>query len=113
MQDSNSEMTITWTEVDLAEHKKREINVHQQNIVEKELDNKTLPTDIHVIDYIHNGQRHADAVRAAKMCDIFDVYYDKLKELGGGSVLAIKSGYGSIKPKLYDPNPKENKKEKK
>ena len=32
--------------------------------------------------------------------DIFDEYYDKLKERGG-LIKEIKSGFGKIKPKLY------------
>ena len=39
------------------------------------------------------------------MSDIFDGYYDKLK-LVGGKMISITSGYGSIKPKLYNPDNK-------
>ena len=33
------------------------------------------------------------------MVDIFDAYYDKLKDTG--TISKIKSGYGNIRPNLY------------
>ena len=68
-------------------------------------DTKTLPTDIHLIEYDVDGQTKIDAVRAFKMSDIFDAYYD----LGIKNVHSITSGYGSIKPKLYTaPKPEDS-----
>ena len=39
-------------------------------------------------------------VRCYKKVPIFDVYYDKLKPLGG-KIISITNGYGKIKPKLF------------
>ena len=38
-----------------------------------------LPTDIHLVEYEVEGKLYVDAIRAYKMSDIFDGYYDKLK----------------------------------
>ena len=42
-----------------------------------------------------------DAVRSYKMSDIFDGYYD----YGIKTIESIESGFGSIKPKLYNSTP--------
>ena len=34
------------------------------------------------------------------MVDIFDEYYQKVKDLGG-VIVSIENGYGRIKPKLF------------
>ena len=57
-----------------------------------------LPTDVHLVRYCDpEGNLHGDAVRAYKKSDIFDCYHDS-----GLRVLDIKSGFGSIKPKLFN-----------
>lgn len=57
-----------------------------------------LPTDTHLVRYINpEGDLFGDAVRAYKKSDIFDCYHDS-----GLRVLDIKSGFGSIKPKLFN-----------
>ena len=111
MQDSNSDMALKWTDVDHETNARRDVFIHQQNVLAKDLIQSELPTDIHMVVYYHEGKNYSDAVRAAKMVDIFDVYYDKMKEVGkGGTVLSIKSGYGTIKPKLYNPDKKKDNK---
>ena len=62
-------------------------------------DDSKLPTDVHIIAFMRGKDKVFDAVRAYTMVDIFDVYYDKLKD--DGEVLSIESGYGRIKPVLY------------
>lgn len=64
-------------------------------------DSKNLPSDVHAVTYVEDGVTKVDAVRAYKMSDIFDGYYD----LGVKDIKSIESGFGSIKPKLYNPNP--------
>ena len=61
--------------------------------------NKTLPTDVHAVVYEEDGITKVDAVRAYKMSDIFDGYWD----WGIRTISSITSGYGNIKPKLYNP----------
>ena len=56
-----------------------------------------LPTDTHLVRYVNpEGDLFGDAVRAYKKSDIFDCYHDS-----GLRVLDIQSGFGSIKPKLF------------
>ena len=93
---------ITWTTNKLL----HDVQVHEQNVIVDQLDNTTLPTDIHIVEYENEGKVYLDAVRAYKMCDIFDVYHDKLRETGG-RVVNITSGYGRLRPNLYNTNKKE------
>ena len=106
MQVSNSDMAITWTDEDKERLVRREVIIFQQNVNPKTMNDKGMPTDIHVVEYSQNGMPHADLVRAGKMSDIFDAYYDRLQLMGEGTVTSIKSGYGTIKPKLWNPEPK-------
>lgn len=66
-----------------------------------ESDTKILPTDVHAVTYVEDGIVKVDAVRAYKMADIFDAYWD----FGIRDIKSIVSGFGNIKPKLYNPNP--------
>ena len=62
-----------------------------------------LPSDLHLIHYEQFGEPRIDGVRAYKVVDIFDFYYDMLKEEGGSwAIHSIKSGYGRVKPRLYN-----------
>lgn len=82
-------------------------NTSEQTINEE---SKNLPTDVHLVKY-HNdeGNEVIDAVRSYKMSDIFDAYYD----LGVKTIHSIVSGFGSIKPKLYNYKSTEEKEKKK
>ena len=90
-------MTLTWT---TEEKQLLKCNIFAQGINPKELKNSELPTDIHLVEYTVGETLYVDSVRAYKAVDIFDPYYDKLKEVGG-TVLSITNGYGNIKPKLF------------
>ena len=81
------------------DNRKSKIQVMEQGIVPDSFDDSQLPTDIHIVTYELNGETHYDVVRAYVMVDIFDMYYDRLKD--NGRVVSIKSGYGRIKPKLF------------
>ena len=76
------------------------IQILDQEISLDKFDDSQLPTDVHIVSYEINGELYVDAVRAYTKVDIFDEYYDKLKERGG-LIKEIKSGFGRIKPKLY------------
>ena len=93
-------MVLTWTYEEKANLTRSEVSIHGENITLDTLDNKTLPTDIHVIEYEMEGVTYYDAVRAYKMVNIFDAYHDKLK--GGGKVVRISNGFGSIRPNLWN-----------
>ena len=93
-----TELSINFT----AEEKKfLNFNIHQQDIDPTMLDQSSLPTDIHLVEYEVEGKLYVDAIRAYKMSDIFDAYYDKLTPIGG-TLNSITSGYGTIKPNLYN-----------
>ena len=63
-----------------------------------------LPTDTHVVTYRYpDGATGCDAVRSHTSADIFDAYHD-----AGLKVLSIKSGWGSIKPKLFNDSKKKS-----
>ena len=70
--------------------------------------NSELPTDIHLIEYVRGQDLFLDAVRAYKMSDIFNTYYDRLNAearqglISNFEIRSITSGYGSIKPKLFN-----------
>lgn len=68
---------------------------------------KDLPSDTHLIEYTEDNTLYVDAVRAYTKVEIFDIYWDKLTakaELGSiatFSISSITSGFGSVKPKLW------------
>jgi len=78
---------------------KNKIQILEQEIDIEKFEDKGLPADTHMVTYVVAGNTLNDTVRAYTMVDIFDAYYDKLK--GVGELVAIKSGYGNIRPNLY------------
>ena len=87
------------------EHLKRfDVILMMENTTAIDVNNssKDLPSDTHIVRYTdESGQVKLDAVRSYKMSDIFDGYYD----YGIRTIQSIESGFGSIRPKLYNPNP--------
>lgn len=88
------------------ERQSLKINIFDQDVDKDNIAHKELPTDIHLVEYSINNRLYCDSVRAYKKADIFDAYYDKLYSysLSEGAVFeihSITSGYGSIKPKLW------------
>ena len=67
-----------------------------------------LPTDVHLVEFVRGQDLFLDAVRAHKMVDIFNAYYDRLNAearqglISNFEIKSITSGYGSIKPKLFN-----------
>ena len=62
---------------------------------------RELPSDIHLVRYkkpTWKKKEKVSAIRAYKKVDIFDSLHDQ-----GYQVLEIESGYGFIKPKLFNP----------
>ena len=89
-------MTLSFTTEELRQSK---CQIIEQEICPDTFDDKQLPTDVHIITYTVGGETYHDAVRSYTKVDIFDQYYDKLKDIG--TIVDIKSGLGRIKPKLY------------
>ena len=77
----------------------KQIQIVAQEVDIDTFDDKRLPSDVHIVTYEIGDTTYYDAVRAYTMVDIFDAYYDKLKDTG--TVSKIKSGYGTIRPNLY------------
>ncbi len=87
----------------MLEFTKQELNriqIIDQEINPDTFEHKGLPSDTHVVMYVVGGKTLYDAVRAYTKVDIFDTYHDKVKT-HNGSVLAINSGYGNIRPNMY------------
>ncbi len=76
------------------------IQILDQEIDPDNFEHKGLPSDTHVVMYVVEGKTLYDAVRAYTKVDIFDAYHDKVKA-HNGSVLAINSGYGNVRPNMY------------
>ena len=91
-------MAITFT---TEEKQLLKFTVFDQNVNASDMVDSELPTDIHLVEYEVGGVLYVDMVRAYKMVDIFDVYYDKTSA-AGGVLNSITNGYGRIKPKLFN-----------
>ena len=103
---------LEWTGAELKEAKRTEVDIFFHGTSHEEMmESKGLPNDLHLVEFELDGRKHYDGVRSYKMVNIFDLYYDKLKPLGG-AVLSIKSGYGTIKPNMFNTK-KESPEEKK
>lgn len=100
---------MNWTDKEKAQNAKNEVSITHSEINEEVFDDRGLASDTHIIQYEIDGTAYSDAVRANRMVDIFDIYYDKLKE-EGGKVIRIKNGYGTIKPRLYQDQQNKDKK---
>lgn len=93
-------MEPIWTAEDKQAALRKEVTIFSEKVGESFFEQRQLPTDIHRVEYVIEGEIIVDAVRAYKMADIFDVYYDKITPLNG-TVSRMTNGYGTIKPKLW------------
>lgn len=100
---------ITWTEEDRIAADRCGVKIFIVNTTEEDIvaETKTLPTDVHLVEYTVGGETYYDAPRAYKASDIFDAYYDRLAPIGG-RVISIRNGYGNIKPKLWSAQQKDS-----
>ena len=81
---------------------KEPVIIHIEQTSEAELVklDAQLPSDIHLVRYKKprwKKKERISAIRAFKQVDIFDHLHD-----AGYAVLEIKSGFGRIKPKLFN-----------
>ena len=73
-------MDTIWSKQDLADAERKEVKIVYENLINPDrMEQRELPSDLHIVTYEIDGDTRIDAVRAYKMVDIFDVYYDKLK----------------------------------
>ena len=85
--------------LEFTKEERNKIQILEQEIDTKKFDDKGLPADTHMVTYEIEGKTLSDTVRAYTKVDIFDAYYDKLKDVG--KVTKIESGYGNVRPNLY------------
>ena len=97
-------MLINWTDEEREQATRQDVNIFMLNTTPdtiREMDAE-LPTDTHIIEYVVGEETTYDAIRAYKVSDVFDLYYDKFKKDSiSAKIVAITNGYGRIKPKLY------------
>jgi len=67
---------------------------------------KTLPNNAYLVEYLQDGMTKFDIVMAAKTVDIFDDYYDKYKK----DFKNMTQAEGRSNPKLWGIEPKTKKK---
>ena len=87
----------------------KDVIVLMEKVTREEIEEmrSELPTDLHLIEYVKGTDLFLDAVRAYKMSEIFDYYYDSLNEAAEAGaitnfeIVSIASGHGAIKPKLW------------
>ncbi len=60
-------------------------------------DDRELPTNAYLVEYIQGETSHFDIVMSSKKIDIFDHYWDKYKK----DLLNITQTEGRIRPNLY------------
>lgn len=60
-------------------------------------EDKGLPTNSYLIEYLQGEVTHFDIVMSGKKSDIFDHYYDKYKK----DLINITQTEGRIRPNLY------------
>lgn len=60
-------------------------------------EDKSLPSNAYLVEYLQDGITHFDIVTCQKKVEIFDEYYDKYKK----DLINITQTEGRINPKLY------------
>ena len=89
-------MTVTFQPEDYAKY---DCKILEQGVDVEKMEERKLPTDSHLVEYKIGADTFIDIVRAHRMSDIFDAYFDKISAIG--KIIAIKAGYGKIRPNLY------------
>jgi len=71
-------------------------------------EDKSLPTNAFLVEYLQDGLTHFDIVTCQKQVEIFDEYWDKYKK----DLINITQSQGRINPKLWGYKAPEDKKKK-
>jgi hypothetical protein len=69
-------------------------------------EDKSLPTNAFLVEYLQDGSTHFDIVTCQKQVEIFDEYWDKYKK----DLINITQSQGRINPKLWGYKAPEDKK---
>lgn len=70
---------------------------------------KTLPSNSFLVEYLQDGNTHFDIVTCQKQVEIFDEYWDKYR----GDFINMTQTEGRVNPKLWGYESKDSKKKKK
>lgn len=98
-----------WTEEERrSTPKKYNCELIYPNATEDQAKDKSLPLDAYIVHYKDSeGDIVMDVCRTSKKVNLFDMYYDKFK-----NVIDISFGYGVVNPRLWNiPAPKKGKKQ--
>lgn len=60
----------------------------------EETKTKSLPNDAYIVTYYDEGELCRDMTRSSKKANIFDMYWDKIRE----DLVSITFGYGVVNP---------------
>lgn len=82
--------------IDLTQHSDVHVLFLETTEADLKAQDKSLPSDTHLVRYIKDGSEQISALRAYKSVDIFDALHDN-----GCEVLEIRRGFGTIRPNLY------------
>lgn len=96
---------LTWTETDVYNAREAGVILHTPNTTREDIDAefKTNPSDLHVVEYMIGDTLYCDAARSYRTSKIFNVFYDRLKEVDG-KIISITQFHGRINPRLWNPN---------
>ena len=97
-----TESKSTWTvdERKIARDK-YSVNILEADCPLEKSKDKSLPTSAYLVEYTHTDKLHYDIVVAQKKSNIFDFYWDKLKE----GLIDIRYTEGTKNPNLWGNTP--------
>lgn len=84
------------------------IRIIKQNCDPKDGDDKTLPSNAYLVEYVLDGKTCHDITLSSKKVDLFDHYYDHYRQ----DFVGFKQAEGRINPRLWQ-DPSVQKKSKK
>tara|TARA_Y100000389_G_C17095424_1_gene333315 strand:- start:288 stop:554 length:267 start_codon:yes stop_codon:yes gene_type:complete len=84
----------------------KDIKVIQADCDPSISEDKSLPTNAFLVEYLQDGSTHFDIVTCQKQVEIFDEYWDKYKK----DLINITQSQGRINPKLWGYKAPEDKK---
>lgn len=87
---------------------RKEIRVIHSDCDPSISEDRTLPSNAYLVEYLQDGVTHFDIVSCQKKVEIFDEYYDKYKK----DLINITQTEGRINPKLWGYKAPDDKKKK-
>jgi hypothetical protein len=78
------------------------IKVLFENCSSSEAEDRGLPYNAYLIEYVIEGQTQYDIAQCNKAVELFDYYYDRYKK----DFIKFTQTEGRVSPKLYNPDTK-------